>query len=88
MTEPLNHSATHLPLETQVSQRPTKLCQSPYLQTVPCGDPRARPDEVKVGCKHRSVRFLGLVTVPQGYESLYFRSNLSVRQPYQARRFP
>ena len=39
----------HLPLEIQVSQRPTKLYQSPYLQIIPCGDLGARPQGVKVG---------------------------------------
>ena len=51
MAKPLNHLAMHLPLEIQVSQRSTKLYQSPCLQIVPCDDLGARPqaDEVKVG---------------------------------------
>ena len=49
MTKLLNDPEMHLPREIQVSQRPTKLYQSPYLQTVPCVDLGVRLDEMKVG---------------------------------------
>ena len=74
MTKLLNHPAMHLPWEIQVSERLTNIYQSPYLQIVPCDDLGARPDEMKVGWKHRSIIFLVLVTVPQEYESLHFWS--------------
>ena len=49
MTKLLNHPEMYLPREIQVSERPTKTHQSPYLQIVPCDDLGVTPDEMKVG---------------------------------------